>query len=122
MLILAESGPLALSAMLWLLWRLWRLGFLMRRSAPVTDVEMQALALGFRIAVISMALSNVFGSPFFEGLIMANFWIMCGLLERYAILKAHAAAEAVRSEGQIATPATRMVDRFPLTARIMLPQ
>lgn len=117
-LILAEIGPLALAAMLWLLWRIWRLAFLIRRSAPETDQEMQALALGFRITVISMALSNVFGSPFFEGLIMASFWILCGLLERYAILKAHAAAGPVEAES-LPVPAPGLADRFPLVARTM---
>lgn len=118
-LILAESGPLALSAMLWLLWRLWRLAFLMRRSAPVTDVEMQALTLGFKIAVVSMALSNMFGSPFFEGLIMANFWVLCGLLERYSTLKAHAAPGLLQAEAALSPSPIRIADRFPLVARAM---
>src|SRR5690606_22956031 len=81
-LVLAEAGPLGLAALLWLLWRLWRLALRIGRAAPLDDVETRALALGFKVAVLSMALSNVFGSAFFHGLIMANFWVLCGLLER----------------------------------------
>lgn len=116
-LVLAEAGPLALAAMLWLLWRLWRLALRIGRAAPINDVETRALALGFKVAVLSMALSNVFGSAFFHGLIMANFWVLCGLLERYAALKTQAAESELVQE--YPTPQLLIADRFPLAARAM---
>lgn len=116
-LVLAEAGPLALAAMLWLLWRLWRLALRIGRAAPINDVETRALALGFKVAVLSMALSNVFGSAFFHGLIMANFWVLCGLLERYAALKTQAAESELVQE--YPTPQLLIAERFPLAARAM---
>ncbi|MEG3192309.1 O-antigen ligase family protein [Lysobacter sp. D1-1-M9] len=116
-LMLAETGPLGLAALLWVFWRLWGLGRRLRESAASTDLEAQALALGFRIAVVSVALSNIYGSAFFEGLIMASFWVLCGLLERYYALKAHAANE-LAEEQQPAEP-VGIRDRFPLAARAL---
>lgn len=116
-LVLAEAGPLGLAALLWLLWRLWRLALRIGRAAPLDDVETRALALGFKVAVLSMALSNVFGSAFFHGLIMANFWVLCGLLERYAALKTQAGENDAAQQDP--TPQLHLADRFPLAARAM---
>lgn len=115
-LVLAESGPLGLAMMLWLLWRLLVMARKLRRSAASSNrPEARPLALGFTVAVISMALGNMYGSPYVDGLVMYNFWILCGLMERYGIAQAHessvaAAGEAPRSD--IAVGA-----RFPLAAR-----
>src|SRR5207342_34232 len=117
-LILAECGPLGLMAMLWLFWRMWLLARWLRRSAGTTRPEASTLAIGFTLTVVSMALGNMYGSPFFDGLIMANFWILCGLMERYGTIKEHAAVlvaayskprEAILPVGQ----------RFPLAARAL---
>lgn len=116
-LILAELGPLGLVALLWLFWRLWGLAGRLRRSAATDDMEARALALGFTLTVVAAALSNVYGSPFFHGLIMANFWVLCGLLERYGALKAHAASILAGSENPTPAPVVRLADRFPLAAR-----
>lgn len=86
-LMLAECGPLGLIAMLWLLWRLLRLALTVRRSSGPDDSESQALALGFALSIVAMAMGNLYGSAFNEGLVMANFWILCGLVEHYAALK-----------------------------------
>lgn len=118
-LVLSECGPLGLIAVLWLLWKLWTLAGVVRRSATPTDTEARTLGLGFSVAVISMALGNVYGSFLLEGVVMANFWILCGLLERYAMLKrgAHALADGT---GREALPAPAAIgERFPLATRTM---
>jgi O-antigen ligase len=118
-LLLAECGPLGLAALLWLLWRMLRLAQGVRRSAAETDVEAKALGYGLTIAVISMALGNVYGSPFYEGLVMANFWILCGLVEHYAALKHHAlAATAAPAPSLDATIAQAISAHFPLAEKI----
>jgi O-antigen ligase len=113
-LILTECGPLGLLAMLWLLWRMWLLARWLRRSAGPRP-EASTLALGFTLTVVSMAMGNLYGSPFFQGLIMANFWILCGLMERYGMIKAHAAGIA-HSTPEVPIPMTL---RFPLVARAL---
>ena len=118
-LMLAECGPLGLAAMLWLFWRLWRLARLLRQSATHNDREMRALSLGFTVAVISMVLSNIYGSAFFEGLIMASFWVLCGLLERYAGLKLQAARVHAAVPIALRAPPVRLADRFPMAARAL---
>lgn len=114
-LVLAEAGVLGLAAMLWVFWRLAGLARRLRRSAAPDDPEGRALALGFTVTLVSLFLGNVFGSAFFDGLVMANFWVLCGLLERYGALKAQAASEI----GSIDAPPARPADRFPLAARAM---
>ncbi|MFC0679124.1 O-antigen ligase family protein [Lysobacter korlensis] len=118
-LVFAELGLLGLMAMLWLFWRMWKISRMVRSVSPPADAEGYSLALGFRITVFAVALSNVYGSAFFEGLIMASFWMLCGLMERYAVLKA--ARSAVRAPAPTGPlwPMTRIADRFPLTARTM---
>lgn len=116
-LVLAEAGALGLAAMTWLFWRLWGLSRRLRRSAAADDPEGRALALGFSVTLVSMFLGNVFGSPFFDGLVMANFWILCGLLERYGALKAQAAMDT--DAAQEPSLSVTFADRFPLTARTM---
>jgi O-antigen ligase len=118
-LVWAELGLLGLAAMLWLFWRMWSISRFMRRSAAPGDSEGYAFALGFRISVVSVALSNVYGSPFFEGLIMASFWILCGLVERYAALKSATAEARVPEASRPLMTMSRIADRFPLAARAM---
>lgn len=115
-LTLAECGPLGLLAMLWLFWRLWRLSRWLRRTAGNTRPEARTLALGFTLTIVSMALSNLYGSAFFDSLIMANFWILCGLMERYGAIKAHAAA-LVAAYSKPRPAAVPVGMRFPLAAR-----
>ena len=114
-LLLAECGPLGFLAMVWLLWRLLRLSLTVRRSSPQDDSESQALAVGFALSAVAMGMGNLYGTAFNEGLVMANFWILCGLVEHYAALKRHG----------LTTPVTAQVDsgqtllqRFPLAAHI----
>lgn len=109
-LMLAECGPLGLLAMLWLVWRLLRLG--LRATRMAHDHESLALGIGFSGAVVAMAMGNLYGSPFNEGVVMANFWILAGLMERYCLLGQSVAAPVP------ASLASRIHDRFPLAGEI----
>ena len=112
-LTLAECGPLGLLALLWVFWRLWRLARWLRRSPGAATPQTRTFELGFTLAVVSMALGNLYGSPFFDSLIMANFWILCGLMERYGSIKAHA-AQVVDTYKPQPSPIDQ---RFPLADR-----
>ena len=80
------------------------------------DAEAQGLTLGFTALVVCMAMGNLYGSPFSEGAVMGNFWMLCGLLERYMALKNMAQPNAIREDiGETATAA--MLRNFPLAAR-----
>ncbi len=113
-LTLAEGGPQALLALLLLIWATFRLGTWLRRKAPPDDAEARALAIGFSVCAVCMALGNLYGSPFLEGNVMGTFWILCGLLERYMLLKTR---QAETSGALVASDDQRMLDRFPLAAR-----
>lgn len=116
-LTLAQLGPLGLAALLWLLWRMWRLAGLVRRSIGNMDPESKALGIGFSVTVIAMALGNLYGSPFSEGSVMTNFWILCGLMEHYAGLKRARMTKATGHAAEGSVDAT-IAQRFPLAARI----
>ena len=117
-LMLAECGPLGVLAVLWLLWRLLRLALATRWSGGPEDMEARALGIGFTVAILAMALGNVYGSPLFDGLVMGNFWILCGLLEHYTLLKRHAAVAAQHPAPRPAGLATAIGARFPLASRV----
>lgn len=117
-LTLAELGPFGLFALLWVVWRLWRLARMLRRSPGAGPPESRTFERGFTLAVVAMALGNMYGSPFFDSVIMANFWILCGLMERYGLLKSHEAgkvAETLRRDPN----AVPIGQRFPLVARAL---
>ncbi|MGV8940233.1 MAG: O-antigen ligase family protein [Lysobacter sp.] len=111
-LMLAECGPLGLLALLWLLWRLLRLGFNVSRSSG--DAESRVLGIGFTATVVAMAMGNLYGSPFHEGLVMADFWILCGLIERYNVLKRQIAVQPVDDTSLLSS----IYERFPLAEHI----
>ncbi len=125
LLILAECGPLGLGMMLWLFWRLGALARQLRRLSTGSNrpggsgnlAESRAFSLGFTVAVIATALGNMYGSPYVEGLVMYNFWILCGLMERYGILQAH--ATALVTEDHRPPQAVGLGAHFPLAARAL---
>lgn len=117
-LMLAECGPLGLLALLYLFWRLLRMGMEFTRSVPGSDAEAKALSLGFILVVISVGMGNVYGSPFFEGSVMANFWALCGLMEHYFGLKRKAAVPGAVETARAKPPEAGIGSRFPLAARI----
>lgn len=113
-LTLCEGGVFAIFALLWLLLALLRFARRLRLAAPPDDAEAQGLALGYGVFVVCMALGNLYGSPFSEGAVMGNFWMLCGLLERYVALRA-SRAEATKPAAADAPPT--VFERFPLAAR-----
>ena len=115
-LMLAECGPFGLAMMLWLFWRLLVLASRLRRVAHAGLPEDRALALGMTVAVLCVAASNLYGSPFFAALVMNSFWILCGLMERHGLLLAQAATSRL---GPAAKPVASPAARFPLAARAM---
>lgn len=117
-LMLAECGPLGLLALLYLFWRLLRMGMEFTRSVPGSDAEAKALSLGFILVVISVGMGNVYGSPFFEGSVMANFWALCGLMEHYFGLKRKGAVPGAVETARAKPPEAGIGSRFPLAARI----
>ena len=105
-----------LITLLLLMRTLFRLASFIRRNVSPEDHETRALAYGFTIATLCMALGGVYGTPTLEGAVMAPYWALCGLLERYTHLKLlgrETVVEAVPVEPSI-------VERFPLAA-YMLP-
>jgi O-antigen ligase len=90
-LTLAEAGVLGLLALFVLVFALWRLGGRLVREAR--DHEALTLAHGLRIAVIAMALGNIYGSPFSEGTVMGIFWALVALVERQSQLRLASASE-----------------------------
>ena len=108
-LTLVEAGVQGLVALLFLVAAMLKLARRLRVAA--VDAEGRALALGAGVAIVCMALGNVYGSPFFEGTVMGTFWALLGLLERYALLRQGAAAPAVA-----ASPAASQLERQPVSA------
>jgi O-antigen ligase len=105
-LTLAEAGVIGLLALLILVFALWRLGGRLAREAR--DHEALTLANGFRVAVIAMALGNVYGSPFSEGTVMGIFWALAALVERQSQLRSVVAPpQAVRKPLRRAAPMVR---------------
>ncbi|MCE5234154.1 MAG: O-antigen ligase family protein [Mizugakiibacter sp.] len=84
-LTLAECGIQGLVALLLLAAALLRLARRARRLAY--DAESRTLAWGFTVCTICMLLGNLYGSPFLEGTVMGDYWILCALTERYFRLR-----------------------------------
>ncbi|GAP66370.1 O-antigen polymerase [Mizugakiibacter sediminis] len=84
-LTLAECGIQGLVALLVLAAALLRLARRARRQA--LDAESRTLAWGFSVCTICMLLGNLYGSPFLEGSVMGDYWILCALTERYFRLR-----------------------------------
>jgi O-antigen ligase len=116
-LMLCEAGPQGLIAWLYLMWHLFGLTKWMRQNAPKDDPEAQALAIGFSVSTVCMCFGGLYGSPLLrEGAIMAPYWAMAGLLERYFTLKLQ--TRGVAAEPRVVDAA--LVERFPLA--VHLPQ
>lgn len=118
MLTLAETGPLGLGALLLVLASLLWFGASMVRKVPSQDSEGKALTLGFTLMVVAVGLGNAYGSPFYEGPVMGNFWILCGLLEHYVALRQRAAAGA-NATAAVVSPVHAIGQRFPLASRAL---
>jgi O-antigen ligase len=75
-LIATEAGLPGLLAMVVLIGALLWLGWSLARTG--TD-DGRVLGTGFMFSVVAMALGNVYGSRFFDGDVMGNFWALAGL-------------------------------------------
>jgi O-antigen ligase len=115
-LTLAQSGPQGLLTFLLLVYTLFQVAKFMRKNAPPDDPEARALAYGFTVATVCMAMGGFYGTPTLEGAVMAPYWALCGLLERYIHLKMQAGP---RIDGEPVAPEPSIVDRFPLAAHIL---
>ncbi|HEX7046976.1 MAG TPA: O-antigen ligase family protein [Gammaproteobacteria bacterium] len=80
----AEAGIQGLVVFLLLLGSFLRLGIRIKRLNEFPDANV--LGTAFLISVLAVFLGNIFSSTFVFGEIMANFWVMGGLLARYAVI------------------------------------
>ena len=106
-LTLAEAGPQGLLTLVFLMGSLlFGLARFLRRSVSGDDSEAKALTIGFTVCTVCMALGGIYGSPTLEGSVMAPYWALCGLLERYINLRIQSAerglAAAPGEESQVA--------------------
>jgi hypothetical protein len=116
-LTLAECGPLGLAALLYLFWTLlFGLASFLRKHTPPDDHETRALTIGFTVCTIAMALGGIYGSPTLEGTVMAPYWALCGLLERYIRFKMANSAAGGQAPGEPRTTTLTVAERFPLAA------
>jgi O-antigen ligase len=110
----AECGPQGIGALLFLMYSLFfGLSSWLRKHAPPDDAETKALTLGFTVCTLCMALGGIYGSPTLEGSVMAPYWALAGLLERYIHLKR---LKTESDDKPQAEPS--LADRFPLAAHI----
>lgn len=80
----AEAGVQGLVVFLLMLLAFARLGWRIRRMEWMPDAPV--LGTAFLVSVLAVALGNIFSSTFAFGEIMANFWILGGLLAKYLVL------------------------------------
>lgn len=90
----------------------------LRRSPGAARPEAGTFERGFTLVVVAMALGNMYGSPFFDSLIMSSFWMLCGLMERYGLLKYHA-AHVVAVHTHSTRDTTPVGIRYPLAGRAL---
>jgi O-antigen ligase len=79
-----EAGILGPLALLILLVKLLILG--VRTCKLNASQDTQILGIGYVLCVIAVMLSNIYGSRFFEGEVMGNFWILTALVAKYGSL------------------------------------
>jgi O-antigen ligase len=115
-LTLTECGPQGLLGLLLVFRALFQAAKFMRKSAPPDNSEARALAYGFTITTFCLGVGNLYGSPFFEGTVIGDYWILAGLLERYFVL-VNAGAEPAPDGAVAARPDP--FARFPLAARAL---
>ena len=93
-LLTAESGIVATVAFVALVIRFALMGRRIRKLDPGEDSQMLGGAIF--IASIGVLCSNLFGSRLFNGEVMGDYWILAGLVARYAVIlrEERAAAKA----------------------------
>lgn len=96
-LITTEAGLLGPVALLLVIFGLFRLGWRAARASPA--VESKVIGVGFTLSVIAVVMGNIYGSRFFDGDVMGNFWILAALVARHEQLQ-----RAAGSPGAAAAP------------------
>jgi O-antigen ligase len=92
-LLSTEAGIQGLLALVAVLLGLFGLAWRVRRQDE--SEEARIISFGYMMAVLGMMLGNVFGSRFFDGDVMGNFWILTALVARYATLREEEAAHMI---------------------------
>jgi len=80
-LMTAEAGVQGLLAFVVVLVGL--MGLAVRLIRAARDDEARALAYGYAVSVVCLVLGNLYGSAFFSGEVMGNFWALSGLVARH---------------------------------------
>ncbi len=80
-----EAGVLGPLALVILLIKLLLMG--LRTQKLNTTLEAKVLGVCYTMSVVAVISSNIYGSRFFEGAVMGNFWILTALVARYASLQ-----------------------------------
>jgi O-antigen ligase len=83
-LIATEGSLVAAIALVLVLLRMLWFGFRMHLDS---DGETRMLGICYAVAVVGVAASNFYGSRFFDGDVMGNFWILSGLVARHYVLR-----------------------------------
>jgi O-antigen ligase len=83
-LVTTETGLLGLVALLLLLLGFFRLGWSILRL-PATE-ESKFLGTAYLVSLLGLMAANLFGSRFFNGEVVGNFWILSALVARYRSL------------------------------------
>lgn len=96
----AEAGVQGLIVFLLLLLAFARLGIWIRRMDWPPDAPV--LGTAFLVSVLAVALGNIFSSTFAFGEIMANFWIMSGLLAKYLVLSRQGEQQKIQAGDPLA--------------------
>jgi O-Antigen ligase len=96
-----EASLLAPLALLALLIASARIGWRIARFED--DDEARALGVGIVMATLAVALGNVYGSRFFDGDVMGNYWVVLALGARFLVIKeSEARLRAVAKDKQAA--------------------
>jgi O-antigen ligase len=102
-LIATENGIQGLLAFLILVGGLIGIGLKLARMA--NDYEARVIGFGFTAAAICFALGNIYGSPFFFGEAVGNFWALAALVARYTSLREPEFAAAEQPTPETGAPA-----------------
>lgn len=91
-LTVAESGIQGLVALLALMFAMVQLGWSVV-SRP-SDSETLTIGMIFLAATAGILLGNLYGSPFYYGNLMGDYWALAGVVARYALLARDGAPDA----------------------------
>jgi O-antigen ligase len=97
-LLTTETGVLGPIILFFLLWGLFGLG---RRVLQLEKTEeSQLLGAAYIVSLLGVMLANLFGSRFFNGEVVGNFWIFSGLVARYySLVKEQQASTQLPASG-----------------------